>query len=145
MERNLKYICNQKQLLCFGFVFLYNTSNSFDVSFLHPEDLRGWEDSFTAGNKEGLSQVGLTSSSRQESWRWGRILFPNFFHGLSAICLNWAVMWCQEAKEKFQQLQKVISILGDEEKRALYDQTGIADDDVSTWFQVVWFPTFHSQ
>uniref|UniRef100_A0A0D3F1Z3 J domain-containing protein n=2 Tax=Oryza TaxID=4527 RepID=A0A0D3F1Z3_9ORYZ len=35
----------------------------------------------------------------------------------------------EEAKEKFQQLQKVISILGDEEKRALYDETGIADDD----------------
>ncbi|CAL4970811.1 unnamed protein product [Urochloa decumbens] len=34
----------------------------------------------------------------------------------------------EEAKEKFQQLQKVISILGDEEKRALYDETGIADD-----------------
>ncbi|KAE9590749.1 hypothetical protein Lal_00023478 [Lupinus albus] len=34
-----------------------------------------------------------------------------------------------EAKEKFQQLQKVISILGDEEKRALYDQTGCVDDD----------------
>jgi DnaJ-class molecular chaperone len=39
---------------------------------------------------------------------------------------------CQEVKEKFQQLQKVISILGDAEKRALYDETGIADDDVST-------------
>ncbi|KAF0935806.1 hypothetical protein E2562_035774 [Oryza meyeriana var. granulata] len=35
----------------------------------------------------------------------------------------------EEAKEKFQQLQKVISILGDEEKRGLYDETGIADDD----------------
>ncbi|KAM5558935.1 chaperone protein dnaJ 6-like [Rosa sericea] len=35
----------------------------------------------------------------------------------------------EEAKEKFQQLQKVISILGDEEKRALYDQTGCVDDD----------------
>ncbi|KAG8070146.1 hypothetical protein GUJ93_ZPchr0006g44677 [Zizania palustris] len=34
-----------------------------------------------------------------------------------------------EAKDKFQQLQKVISILGDEEKRALYDETGIVDDD----------------
>ncbi|MCL7023116.1 hypothetical protein MKW94_012536 [Papaver nudicaule] len=34
----------------------------------------------------------------------------------------------EEAKEKFQQLQKVISILGDEEKRALYDETGCADD-----------------
>ncbi|XP_043691992.1 chaperone protein dnaJ 6-like isoform X2 [Telopea speciosissima] len=34
----------------------------------------------------------------------------------------------QNAKEKFQQLQKVISILGDEEKRALYDQTGCVDD-----------------
>ncbi|CAG7890447.1 unnamed protein product, partial [Brassica rapa] len=34
----------------------------------------------------------------------------------------------QEAKEKFQQLQKVISILGDEEKRAVYDQTGSVDD-----------------
>ncbi|KAK7378191.1 hypothetical protein VNO80_03629 [Phaseolus coccineus] len=35
----------------------------------------------------------------------------------------------EEAKEKFQQLQKVISILGDEEKRTLYDQTGCVDDD----------------
>ncbi|XP_052174122.1 chaperone protein dnaJ 6-like [Diospyros lotus] len=35
----------------------------------------------------------------------------------------------EEAKEKFQQLQKVISILGDEEKRAIYDQTGCIDDD----------------
>ncbi|KAL5670443.1 hypothetical protein ACJX0J_022664, partial [Zea mays] len=35
----------------------------------------------------------------------------------------------EEAKEKFQQLQKVISILGDVEKRALYDETGITDDD----------------
>ncbi|KAH0904829.1 hypothetical protein HID58_044332 [Brassica napus] len=34
----------------------------------------------------------------------------------------------QEAKENFQQLQKVISILGDEEKRAVYDQTGSIDD-----------------
>lgn len=35
-----------------------------------------------------------------------------------------------EAKEKFQILQRVISILGDEEKRALYDQTGLVDDDI---------------
>ncbi|CAL0326656.1 unnamed protein product [Lupinus luteus] len=35
----------------------------------------------------------------------------------------------EQAKEKFQQLQKVISILGDEEKRELYDQTGCVDDD----------------
>uniref|UniRef100_A0A7C8ZKN4 J domain-containing protein n=1 Tax=Opuntia streptacantha TaxID=393608 RepID=A0A7C8ZKN4_OPUST len=35
----------------------------------------------------------------------------------------------KEANEKFQQLQKVMSILGDEEKRALYDQTGVIDDD----------------
>lgn len=34
----------------------------------------------------------------------------------------------EEAKEKFQQLQKVISILSDEEKRAVYDQTGCVDD-----------------
>ncbi|XVE61201.1 hypothetical protein DITRI_Ditri06bG0020600 [Diplodiscus trichospermus] len=34
----------------------------------------------------------------------------------------------EEAKEKFQQLQKVISILGDQEKRAVYDQTGCVDD-----------------
>ncbi|KAF6158658.1 hypothetical protein GIB67_040172 [Kingdonia uniflora] len=34
----------------------------------------------------------------------------------------------EEAKEKFQQLQKVISILGDEEKKAFYDQTGCVDD-----------------
>ncbi|XP_058744398.1 chaperone protein dnaJ 6-like [Vicia villosa] len=30
----------------------------------------------------------------------------------------------EEAKTKFQQLQNVISILGDEQKRAMYDQTG---------------------
>lgn len=34
----------------------------------------------------------------------------------------------EEAKVRFQQLQKVISILGDEEKRAVYDQTGCVDD-----------------
>ncbi|KAJ0551535.1 putative chaperone protein AtJ6 [Helianthus annuus] len=34
----------------------------------------------------------------------------------------------QDAKERFQHLQKVISILGDEEKRTVYDQTGCADD-----------------
>ncbi|XP_057424282.1 chaperone protein dnaJ 6-like [Lotus japonicus] len=34
----------------------------------------------------------------------------------------------EEAKAKFQQLQNVISILGDEEKRAIYDQTGSVDD-----------------
>ncbi|XP_010548038.1 PREDICTED: chaperone protein dnaJ 6-like isoform X2 [Tarenaya hassleriana] len=34
----------------------------------------------------------------------------------------------KEAKEKFQQLQKVISILGDEEKKAVYDRTGSVDD-----------------
>ncbi|KAL9691174.1 hypothetical protein QQ045_011593 [Rhodiola kirilowii] len=34
----------------------------------------------------------------------------------------------EEANEKFQQLQKVISVLGDEEKRAVYDQTGCVDD-----------------
>ncbi|WOK98128.1 hypothetical protein Cni_G06838 [Canna indica] len=35
----------------------------------------------------------------------------------------------EEAKEKFQLLQKVISILGNEEKRAVYDETGYAGDD----------------
>ncbi|KAG5126617.1 hypothetical protein JHK82_027452 [Glycine max] len=34
----------------------------------------------------------------------------------------------EEAKAKFQQLQNVIAILGDEEKRAVYDQTGCVDD-----------------
>ncbi|KVH94737.1 DnaJ domain-containing protein [Cynara cardunculus var. scolymus] len=34
----------------------------------------------------------------------------------------------EDAKEKFQQLQKVVSILGDEDKRMLYDQTGCVDD-----------------
>jgi len=48
-------------------------------------------------------------------------------------------MCCQEAKEKFQQLQKVISILGDAEKRALYDETGITDDDVRTSFIALQF------
>ncbi|XP_020579403.1 chaperone protein dnaJ 6-like [Phalaenopsis equestris] len=35
-----------------------------------------------------------------------------------------------EAKEKFQLLQKVISVLGDEDKRTLYDQIGLVDDDM---------------
>ncbi|KAI3678114.1 hypothetical protein L6452_37395 [Arctium lappa] len=34
----------------------------------------------------------------------------------------------EDAKENFQQLQKVISILGDEDKRTLYDQTGCIED-----------------
>ncbi|KAL5989440.1 Chaperone protein dnaJ 6 [Asimina triloba] len=37
----------------------------------------------------------------------------------------------EEVKEKFQLLQKVISILGDEEKRAFYDQTGCVEDAVT--------------
>ncbi|KAF6168303.1 hypothetical protein GIB67_018143 [Kingdonia uniflora] len=53
----------------------------------------------------------------------------------------------EEAKEKFQQLQKVISILGDEEKRALYDQTGCVDDaeltgevaqNLSEYFKIIY-------
>ncbi|PWA41341.1 hypothetical protein CTI12_AA541290 [Artemisia annua] len=36
-----------------------------------------------------------------------------------------------ECKRKFSAPQKVVSILGDEEKRALYDQTGCVDDYVS--------------
>ncbi|PKU61363.1 chaperone protein dnaJ 6-like [Dendrobium catenatum] len=35
----------------------------------------------------------------------------------------------EEAKEKFQLLQKVMSVLGDEEKRAFYDHTDSVDDD----------------
>ncbi|XP_042387934.1 chaperone protein dnaJ 6-like [Zingiber officinale] len=35
----------------------------------------------------------------------------------------------EEAKENFQLLQKVVSILGDEEKRAIYDETGYTGDD----------------
>ncbi|XLR03441.1 hypothetical protein HN51_058265 [Arachis hypogaea] len=34
----------------------------------------------------------------------------------------------EEAKANFQQLQNVISILGDEEKRVIYDQIGCVDD-----------------
>ena len=36
----------------------------------------------------------------------------------------------------------MISILGDAEKRVLYDETGIADDDVSTSFLVLDFLLF---
>ncbi|GIL63016.1 hypothetical protein Vafri_17174 [Volvox africanus] len=35
----------------------------------------------------------------------------------------------EDAKAKFQLLQKVYAILGDEEKRKVYDQTGSTDDD----------------
>ncbi|GLJ34726.1 hypothetical protein SUGI_0698840 [Cryptomeria japonica] len=34
----------------------------------------------------------------------------------------------ENANEKFQKLQKVMSILGDPEKRKLYDETGCVDD-----------------
>ncbi|CAK9157203.1 unnamed protein product [Ilex paraguariensis] len=53
----------------------------------------------------------------------------------------------EEAKEKFQQLQKVISILGDEEKWALFDQAGCVDDadlagdvvqNLKEFFQVIY-------
>lgn len=53
---------------------------------------------------------------------------------LFMLCL---LIFQQEAKEKFQQLQKVISILGDEEKRAVYDQTGCVDDAVSFYICAV--------
>jgi DnaJ-class molecular chaperone len=43
---------------------------------------------------------------------------------------------------KFQQLQKVISILGDEEKRATYDQTGCIDDAVSDLLKCFMLLTF---
>jgi hypothetical protein len=33
----------------------------------------------------------------------------------------------QDAKEKFQSLQNVIAILGDPEKRKVYDETGSVD------------------
>lgn len=52
------------------------------------------------------------------------------FSSFSSI-YNASYLLIQEAKEKFQQLQKVISILGDDEKRAVYDQTGCVDDAVS--------------
>ncbi|KAJ0041962.1 hypothetical protein Pint_17970 [Pistacia integerrima] len=51
-----------------------------------------------------------------------------FFFSVFVFC---HIFFPQEAKEKFQQLQKVISILGDDEKRALYDQTGCVDDAVT--------------
>lgn len=64
--------------------------------------------------------------------RLNNTLFLRFFwiHLLE----NFTLVLLQEAKEKFQQLQKVISILGDEEKRAVYDQTGSVDDAVSLCF-----------
>ena len=49
------------------------------------------------------------------------------------LYLHPVLSFLQDAKEKFQHLQKVISILGDEEKRALYDQTGCVDDAVSAY------------
>lgn len=40
----------------------------------------------------------------------------------------------QEAKEKFQMLQKVYGILGDPDKRKAYDECGILEDDVKITF-----------
>jgi len=62
-----------------------------------------------------------------------------FLQSFSAMYLKYNVICCQEAKEKFQQPHKVISILGDAEKKALYDQTGITDDDVRTSFVALQF------
>lgn len=54
-----------------------------------------------------------------------------FFFPLLNFFFFFLFLLSQDAKEKFQLLQKVISVLGDEEKRALYDQTGCIDDEVS--------------
>jgi DnaJ-class molecular chaperone len=62
-----------------------------------------------------------------------------FLQSFSAVYLKCNVQCFYEAKEKFQQLQKVISILGDTEKRALYDETDISDDDVRTSFIALQF------
>lgn len=35
----------------------------------------------------------------------------------------------EEAKERFQQLQKVYSVLGDPERRKMYDETGATEDE----------------
>lgn len=50
------------------------------------------------------------------------------YHGTDDVgCLT-----LQNAKVKFQQLQNVMTILGDPEKREVYDQTGSIDAAVSS-------------
>lgn len=54
--------------------------------------------------------------------------YETLIFGLVLMMLSaWVVCWLQNAKEKFQQLQNVMAILGDPEKRELYDQTGSID------------------
>lgn len=60
-------------------------------------------------------------------------MVPLMIDSSSVVDSDYSKSFLQEAKEKFQQLQKVISILGDEEKRAVYDQTGCVDDAVSDY------------
>ncbi|XP_077210346.1 chaperone protein dnaJ 6-like [Tasmannia lanceolata] len=84
----------------------------------NPEDLRS---NFTLKDKSLYDILGVErTSSKQEIkkayYKLALRLHPDKNPG------------DEEAKEKFQLLQKVISILGDEEKRALYDQTGCVDD-----------------
>jgi len=45
------------------------------------------------------------------------------------LCLVIAVLGCQNAAERFHQLQRVYETLADEDKRKLYDETGRAWDD----------------
>lgn len=56
------------------------------------------------------------------------------YKGINKIII---LSFLQEANEKFQQLQKVMSVLGDEEKRAVYDQTGCVDDAVSGYIDLL--------
>ncbi|XP_078443723.1 chaperone protein dnaJ 6-like [Wolffia australiana] len=80
------------------------------------------EDEFHSGEKSLYEILGVEKSASQQEikkayYKLALKLHPDKNPGND------------EAKEKFQLLQKVISILGDEEKRALYDQTGIVDDN----------------
>ncbi|KAM1332924.1 hypothetical protein EV1_008989 [Malus domestica] len=77
----------------------------------------------TSTNKKSLYEVlGVERSATQQE-------IKKAYHKLALRLHPDKNPGDEEAKEKFQQLQKVISILGDGEKRALYDETGCLDDD----------------
>ncbi|KNA14038.1 hypothetical protein SOVF_111180 [Spinacia oleracea] len=88
----------------------------------HQEDAKMDEDEGSCSQTNLYEVLGVESTASQQEIR-------KAYHKLALRLHPDKNPGDKEANEKFQQLQKVMSILGDEEKRALYDQTGVVDDD----------------
>ncbi|XP_047335525.1 chaperone protein dnaJ 6-like [Impatiens glandulifera] len=74
----------------------------------------------------GVEKTASLQEIKKAYYKLALRLHPDKNPGVKVNFLHFIQL--QDAKEKFQYLQKVISVLGDEERRALYDQTGCVDD-----------------